>query len=109
MKSYRYPEIFYTFIIDALIAFLRKKDPALLQAQLAHIDVSSDKLRELDGSLLSRREWLGTAERMVFDSFRRCAPFVSPFSIHKSGRLALLADPLCEFLQGAAGLQKHPS
>jgi three-Cys-motif partner protein len=82
MKSYRYPEIFYTFIIDSLIAFLRKRNPALLQAQLAHIGVSSDKLRELEGSLLSRREWLGTAERMVFDSFRRCAPFVSPFSIH---------------------------
>ena len=31
---------------------------------------------------MSRTEWLGAAERLVFDFFRGCAQFVSPFSIN---------------------------
>jgi three-Cys-motif partner protein len=82
MQSYRSPEIFYTFIIDSLIAFLRKKEPVLLQAQLAQFGIIGHDLLEVQGPLLSRREWLGTAERMVFNAFGGCAPYVSPFSIH---------------------------
>ena len=32
--------------------------------------------------LLSKPAWLGAAERSVFNAFRSCAPYVSPFSIH---------------------------
>ena len=32
--------------------------------------------------MMTRNEWLGTAERTVFDAFRLCAPYVSPFSIN---------------------------
>ena len=32
--------------------------------------------------LLSGKEWLGAAGRIVFDRFRQCAPFVTPFAIH---------------------------
>lgn len=31
---------------------------------------------------MSKNEWLGGAERLVFDHFRGCAQFVSPFSIN---------------------------
>jgi hypothetical protein len=31
---------------------------------------------------MSKREWLGAAERLVFESFGRCAQYVSPFSIN---------------------------
>jgi hypothetical protein len=30
----------------------------------------------------SQQEWLGAAERVVFEALGGCAPFVSPFSIH---------------------------
>jgi hypothetical protein len=82
MQSYRSPEIFYTFMIDALVAFLRKTDTALLQAQLASIDLSGEDLREIQEPLISKRKWLGAAERMVFGTFQTCAPYVSPFSIN---------------------------
>ena len=32
--------------------------------------------------LMSKNDWLGTAEKIVFDTFRLCAPYVSPFSIN---------------------------
>jgi three-Cys-motif partner protein len=82
MRSYRSPEIFYTFIIDSLIAFLRKTDPGRLQAQLARFGLTGDGLREIEETLMSKQEWLGAAERIVFDSFQGCASFVSPFSIN---------------------------
>src|SRR3546814_273743 len=34
---------------------------------------------------MNRRAWLGVAERIVFEAFRVCAPFVSPFSINNPG------------------------
>ena len=32
--------------------------------------------------MLSKNEWLGTAEKIVFDAFQGCAPFVSTFSLN---------------------------
>jgi hypothetical protein len=77
-------EIFYTFAIQALLAFLYKKDPAKLAGQVKHLGISAEVLTTIDG-LMNNNAWLGAAERMVFDTFRSCAPFVSPFSIHNPG------------------------
>jgi three-Cys-motif partner protein len=81
MRSFPSAEVFYTFAIEALISFLRKSEPAYLASQLAHIGLGRNDLKNLEG-LISRKEWLGAAERVVFEAFRTCAPFVSPFSIN---------------------------
>jgi three-Cys-motif partner protein len=81
MRSYPSAEIFYTFAIEALVSFLRKSEPALLAAQLGHIGLDSTDLQALEGAM-NRSAWLGVAERLVFEAFRTCAPFVSPFSIN---------------------------
>lgn len=73
-------EIFYTFGISSLIAFLHKSDPAALAKQLAFLGAGAD-LSKLEQQM-SRTEWLGAAERLVFGCFRDCAQFVSPFSIN---------------------------
>jgi three-Cys-motif partner protein len=82
MQSYAAPEIFYTFMISALIAFLQKSNPELLRAQLAPLGLTSEDLRELEAPLMSKPNWLGAAERIVFGAFRTYAPYVSPFSIN---------------------------
>ena len=81
MHSYRSVEVFYTFAIEALIAFLRKSDPARLAAQLAHLGLNRTDLESLEG-VMHKQAWLGAAERLVFEAFHTCAPFVSPFSIN---------------------------
>lgn len=81
MRCYPSAEIFYTFAIQTLIAFLRKSNPAMLAAQLAHIGITETDLQSLQGAM-NRQRWLGLAERLVFEAFRSCAPFVSPFSIN---------------------------
>lgn len=84
MHSWPAAEIFYTFVITSLLAFLQKDQPERLRAQLDHLGIPANDVEALDG-LMSRKEWLGTAEKIVFDAFRLCAPYVSPFSINNPG------------------------
>jgi hypothetical protein len=81
MASFTSAEIFYTFSIAAFLAFLSKADPDLLAAQLKFLGVTAADLASLE-SRMSNKDWLGTAERLVFKSFRNCARYVSPFSIN---------------------------
>ncbi|MFT3727862.1 MAG: three-Cys-motif partner protein TcmP [Terricaulis sp.] len=81
MNSAASAEIFYTFSIEPLLAFLQKRDPLKLARQLRHLGITAANLHSIDG-LISHQGWLGAAEKMVFDVFTTCARFVSPFSIH---------------------------
>jgi hypothetical protein len=81
LASFSAAEIFYTFAIESLLAFLRKNNPVLLQAQLAALGIAAEDLRPLEG-LMNNQAWLGAAERLVFSTFQADAPYVSPFSIH---------------------------
>ena len=84
MRSYSSVEIFYTFAIEALLSFLKKADPTKLADQLRPFGLQSTDLGALEGAM-SKSTWLGAAERLVFDTFRPCAPYVSPFSINNPG------------------------
>jgi three-Cys-motif partner protein len=81
LSSFSSAEIFYTFAIASLLAFLNKANPNLLKVQLGFLGVSSADLSSLEGHM-SNAQWLGAAERLVFESFRSCAAYVSPFSIN---------------------------
>jgi hypothetical protein len=79
--SFTSAEIFYTFAVASLIAFLQKNNSKLVLARLGFLGVTQADLSALEGKL-SNREWLGAAERLVFESFQGCAEYVSPFSIN---------------------------
>lgn len=81
IRTYPHAEIFYTFVISSLLAFLRKTDPNVVRRQLGYLGLVGNDLKPLEG-VMSRKDWLGAAERLVFEAFRTCAPFVSPFSIN---------------------------
>ncbi|WP_182178511.1 three-Cys-motif partner protein TcmP [Methylobacterium radiotolerans] len=80
MRSRPSVEVFYTFAIEALVAFLRRSDPGQLTAQLQPFGIAPS-VEGLDAAM-SRNTWLGAAERLVFATFQTCAPYVSPFSIN---------------------------
>lgn len=81
IQSYPSVEIFYTFAISPLLAFLEKNEPERLRRQLGHLGLPTRNLEALE-EVMNRKEWLGAAERIVFDVFRLYAPYVSPFSIN---------------------------
>jgi three-Cys-motif partner protein len=82
MRSTPSVEIFYTFAIESLLSFLSKTNPDLLDRQLRRLGIDGrTKISGIKGGL-SNTEWLGTAEKLVFEAFKGCASFVSPFSIN---------------------------
>ncbi len=81
MRSYPSAEIFYTFMISSLLAFLQHNEPQQLRKRLEHLGVTLTDIQAHNG-LMTKSSWLGGAERIVFDAFRLCAPYVSPFSIN---------------------------
>jgi len=81
VRSEKSVEVFLTFAVEALMTFLNRSDPEIIRKRLKHLGLRSEAL-EFTDELVSKKEWLGTAERMVFDHFGECAPFVTPFSIN---------------------------
>jgi three-Cys-motif partner protein len=80
-SSFTSAECFYTFSVSSLLAFLSQTNPDLLVRQLSFLGISPTDLSPLEG-LISKVEWLGAAERVVFEAFRSCSRYVSPFSIN---------------------------
>jgi three-Cys-motif partner protein len=81
IASFTSAEIFYTFGITSLLTFLQKSDPARLAKALDPLGVRVADLTKLD-AVMNKDAWLGAAERLVFESFKRCSKFHSPFSIN---------------------------
>ena len=73
--------MFFTFAIEAMIAFLRKDQPELVRAELGKFGISDHALNDLNG-IANRVAWLGAAERLVSEALGTYAPYVSPFSIN---------------------------
>lgn len=81
LNSYRAAEIFYTFPIQSLTTFLRRHDQEALAQSMAPFGLEPANLDDLD-QIVSKKDWLGAAERLVFDAFKRCSRYTSPFSIN---------------------------
>lgn len=80
MASTPSAEIFYTFAIQSLLAYLSRTNPKLLAGQVRPLGINPAEFRTVD-KLANNAAWLGAAERMVFETFKGVARFVSPFSI----------------------------
>lgn len=73
-------EVFYTFAIETLLTYLSAKNPQLLQRRLGPLGIGPSNMAGLEG-VMTKSEWLGAAERLVYDALKSSAPYVSPFSI----------------------------
>lgn len=82
MQSWKSAEIFLTFPIKAILAFLspdREKNTVSVSPETyEEIYALLDKGK----GLINKDTWLGKVERIIFEELKGCAPFVSPFSIN---------------------------
>lgn len=81
MSTWKYAEIFLTFLIESALTFLTEKNDF---SGFSNEPVVKEKIRAIldNGSLMSKKEWLGDAEIIVHNYLMTCAPYVSPFSIN---------------------------
>ena len=61
LATFASSEIFYTFGIAPLLAFLQQSDPSRLEKQLGPLGIGSSDLSQLEG-LMNKNEWLGAAD-----------------------------------------------
>lgn len=76
-------ESFLTFSIETLKTFLSpdaKKNSVLNGSPKIQKEIYS--FLEDGGELINKKTWMGFAEKVVFERLKRCATFVSPFSIN---------------------------
>ncbi|MDM4770887.1 three-Cys-motif partner protein TcmP [Solimonas sp. SE-A11] len=80
MASWKRAEVLLTFMISTILAYLspdKEKSRVPLEAEVqARIDAI-----KADQQLLTKSNWLGVCEKIIFEHLRECASFVSPFSI----------------------------
>ena len=80
MASTPSAEIFYTFAIQSLLTFLSRTNPKWMDSQVKSVGILSTAV-QIEDVMISNAAFLGAAERMVFETFKTTARFVSPFSI----------------------------
>lgn len=68
VASFKSAEIFYTFLIEALLTFSRQKNPKILEQQFRRFGIDLPQMQSLSEKLATKRDWLGAAERLVFET-----------------------------------------
>lgn len=81
LLSYQSAEILLNISTQSLITFLPKNNPEVTDRTLSRHGITHQQLTDAaEGK--SHRERKGVIEQLVFDSYKECAPFVSPFAIN---------------------------
>jgi len=84
LRSHQATEVFYTFSIGSLLAFLRA-EPQAFTAQLAYLGLSDSDFKELEGTM-SKKSWLGVANK----SFSALSANVHPMSVHSLSTIPMV-------------------
>ena len=82
LNSTKSAEVFCTFSIQSLLTFLPPQNKEYLKRTFEPRGISLEDLDKLSEEVLSKKEWLGGAERLVYNSFKKSPFFFSPFAIH---------------------------
>lgn len=84
MQSWNSAEAFLTFSVASLLAHIspnQNKNHVRLRPEI-HKEIY-DLLKS--GKTISKKEWLGEIERILFENLKGSAPYVSPFAINNPG------------------------
>ena len=85
MISFKKPEVFFTFMIGAILQYLNpksihKENNALYQ----NFEIPLEDILKDGTSMCSKPEWLGDIQKRLFYCTESLAPFVSPFAINQT-------------------------
>lgn len=81
MSTWKSSEVLLTFMIESLLTYL---SPNSENSNVPLEPVVRNKIDELlnNKNQFSKNEWLAHVEKIVYDHLKRCATYVSPFSIN---------------------------
>ena len=82
LNSTNSAEVFFTFSIQAFLTFLPLQNKEYLKRIFEPRGISLEDLDKPSEEVLSKKEWLGGAERLVYNIFKESPFYFSPFAIH---------------------------
>lgn len=81
LTTYQSAEVLLTFAAQSMFTYLSRRDPAALAKTLSQHGIERTQIDDIS-EVASKREWRAAIERLVFESYRSCSPYVSPFAIN---------------------------
>ena len=84
MNSFKSAEVFYTFMIGALLQYTSWQNLIKTEQKIEKLGVPVDAFLK-DSTLWKKSEWLATAEIIIHKELSSTAAFVSPFAINQAG------------------------
>jgi three-Cys-motif partner protein len=81
LTTYQSAEILLNFAAQSMFTFLSRNNPSALQKTLDLHGVDKKEVEDIS-SVANKKEWRAAIERLVFNSYRNCSPYVSPFAIN---------------------------
>lgn len=82
ISSWRSPEILLTFMISSLLTYLSQDENKSGVSLEPEIKKKIYSLQEESNQTILKQEWLGEAEKIIYELFKNCSTYVSPFSIN---------------------------
>ncbi|WP_319413383.1 three-Cys-motif partner protein TcmP [uncultured Cohaesibacter sp.] len=81
LTTYQSSEVLLNFAAQSMFTYLSRNNPVALKKTLKQHGVDEQQVEEIS-RVASKREWRAAIEKLVFESYRRCGPYVSPFAIN---------------------------
>ncbi len=81
LTTYKSAEILLSFAAQSMLTFMPKSDSAKLKKTLEQHGIDQKQIDDIS-TVASKWEWKAAIERLIFESYRKCGPYVSPFAIN---------------------------
>lgn len=81
LTTYQSAEVLLNFAAQSMFTYLSRNNPTALAKTLEQHGVDQKQIDDIS-EVANKREWRAAIERLVFESYRRCGPYVSPFAIN---------------------------
>lgn len=81
LSTYQSAEVLLNFAAQSMFTFLSRKNPKALQNTLEQHGVDPKQVEDIS-EVAGKGEWRAAIEKVVFEAYRRCSPYVSPFAIN---------------------------
>lgn len=84
LTTFKSAEVLLNLSIESMLVYLSVKDREALQKTLEAHGIPANAIADIP-SLINKRDMRAKIERLIFEAYRSCGQFVSPFAINNPG------------------------
>lgn len=81
LNTYPSSEVILNFAAQSMFTYLSRNNPEALRKTLEQHGIENSKIEDLS-EVANKTEWRAAIEKLVFESYRSCGSYVSPFAIN---------------------------